>query len=158
MQGDKFHQFHQKKRGWEKSLFLKIRCHATTIVTRDKRSAVWGFTKLPHREYVFFEGGRGCHKDCRSWSAFTHMPSRDVLFFRIAISAKNCMVWISVVRCSFLKNIFLDFYYSISLLYRCEKQKFSCVCKTLFSSKIIQIKFKRAICWSQWVNTCIELS
>lgn len=92
------------------------------------------------------------------FNSFTHMPSRDVLYFKIAVSAKNCMVWSSVVRHSFFKNIFLDLYYSLSLLYRCEKQKVSHACKTLLSSKFIQIKFKRVICWSQWNNNCIELS
>lgn len=55
MQRDKFKK---KKKAWEKSLFFKICCHTTTIVTRDRKSAVWGFTKLPHGGVYFLREGK----------------------------------------------------------------------------------------------------
>lgn len=59
MQGDKFQQLknpNQTKPG-EKSQFCKLCCYAATMVTRDRRSGVWGFTKLPHRGVFFWREG-----------------------------------------------------------------------------------------------------
>lgn len=40
------------------------------------------------------------------FNSFSHMPSRNVLFFKVAVSAKDCMVWLVWLDAPFSKMLF----------------------------------------------------
>lgn len=113
MQGDKFHlKKHQKtnKQTNKKTLqnpqnhhekshshkFYKICCHTTTIVTRDRRIEVWGFTNLPHRGVYFLREEEVVTK-------IAEAGVHDILFILFQLihphTLKGCSVFLNYCFC-----------------------------------------------------------